>query len=231
MLWILGAERVKGCRSTDRAGSRRDQVLLSLSQKQTQVLFSIKRTFGAWKNEGALPMKCGKPHENQSARTSCEYGEHFMTTKLSLYVCNANTSWIEIAITFSKKSRKKQRALRSAPPSSVAPYHSFPLLRENSFISYLVLSPKGKPFRNPRIGRLCFWPYASLVRVQHGAKIKNPVERRDFCFVLFNIYHSLNGVNFQWIAPFRYFFKIVVNKAQLNILMSRMWRLLGYVCL
>ena len=29
-----------------------------------------------------------------------------MTTKLSLYVCNANTSWIEIAITFSAKSRE-----------------------------------------------------------------------------------------------------------------------------
>ena len=28
-----------------------------------------------------------------------------MTTKLSLYVCNANTSWIEIAITFSEKSK------------------------------------------------------------------------------------------------------------------------------
>ena len=37
--------------------------------------------------------------------TSCEHSEHFMTTKLSLYVCNANTSWIEIAITFSKKSK------------------------------------------------------------------------------------------------------------------------------
>ena len=38
--------------------------------------------------------------------TSCEHSERFMTTKLSLYVCNANTSWIEIAITFSEKSRE-----------------------------------------------------------------------------------------------------------------------------
>ena len=51
-------------------------------------------------------MKCGEPHENQSARTSCEHSKHFMTTKLSLQVCNASTSWIETAITFSKKSRK-----------------------------------------------------------------------------------------------------------------------------
>ena len=58
------------------------------------------------KNEVASLMKCGEPHENQSARTSCEHSTHFMTTKLSLHVCNANTSWIEIAITFSEKSRK-----------------------------------------------------------------------------------------------------------------------------
>ena len=58
------------------------------------------------KNEGASLMKCDKPHEKQSVRTSCEHSEHFMTTKLSLYVCNANTSWIEIAITFSEKSRE-----------------------------------------------------------------------------------------------------------------------------
>lgn len=57
------------------------------------------------KNEGASLMKCDKPHEKQSVRTSCEHSEHFMTTKLSLYVCNANTSWIEIAITFSEKSK------------------------------------------------------------------------------------------------------------------------------
>ena len=58
------------------------------------------------KNEGASLMKRDKPHEKQSVRTSCEHSEHFMTTKLSLYVCNANTSWIEIAITFSAKSRE-----------------------------------------------------------------------------------------------------------------------------
>ena len=39
---------------------------------------------------------------------------------------------------------------------------------ENSFITHLVLSPKGKPFRNPRIVRLCFWPKGSLTWVQRG---------------------------------------------------------------
>ena len=51
------------------------------------------------KNEVASLMKCGQT----AWKAKCA---HFMTTKLSLYVCNANTSWIEIAITFSEKSRE-----------------------------------------------------------------------------------------------------------------------------
>lgn len=47
------------------------------------------------KNEVASLMKCDKPHEKQSVRTSCEHSEHFMTTKLSLHVCGANTSFIK----------------------------------------------------------------------------------------------------------------------------------------
>ena len=85
--------------------------------------------------------------------------------------------------------------------------------------------------RSKRARRLCFWPKGSLVRVQHGAKIKNPVERRDFCFVLFNIYHSLNAHDSNEMHLSDIFEKFVLNKAQLNILMIRMCCLLGYVCL
>lgn len=53
------------------------------------------------------------------------------------------------------------------------------------------------------------------------AKIKNPVERRDFCFVLFNIYHSLNAHDSNEMHLSDIFEKFVLNKAQLNILMSR----------
>ena len=150
------------------------------------------------KNEGASLMKCGKSHENQSARTSCEHSEHFMTTKLSFHVCNANTSWIEIASTFSEKSRetpvfllfftlladpnrrpchtqphrlltgsehraacgrwsgalsrKKQRALRSAPPSSVAPYHSFPPLAKTHSLRTSSSPQKASLFGTPVSG-------------------------------------------------------------------------------
>lgn len=65
----------------------------------------------------------------------------------------------------------------------------------------------------------------------NGAKIKNPVERRDFCFVLFNIYHSLNAHDSNEMHLSDIFEKFVLNKAQLNILMIRMCCLLGYVCL
>lgn len=64
-----------------------------------------------------------------------------------------------------------------------------------------------------------------------GTKIKNPVERRDFCFVLFNIYHSLNAHDSNEMHLSDIFEKFVLNKAQLNILMIRMCCLLGYVCL
>lgn len=52
-------------------------------------------------------------------------------------------------------------------------------------------------------------------------KNKNPVERRDFCFVLFNIYHSLNAHDSNEMHLSDIFEKFVLNKAQLNILMSR----------
>ena len=201
-----------------------------------------------------------------------------MTTKLSLYVCNANTSWIEIAITFSAKSRetpvfllfftlladpnrrpfhtqphrlltgsehraacgrwsgamsrKKQRALRRAPRPRWLHITRFRLWRKLIHYAPRPLPPKNVSILGyPHARRLCFWPYASLVRVQHEAKIKNPVERRDFCFVLFNIYHSLNAHDSNEMHLSDIFEKFVLNKAQLNILMIRMWRLLGYVCL
>ena len=137
-----------------------------------------------------------------------------MTTKLLLYVCNANTSWIEIAITFSEKSkgdtslpalfhftcwtkpstlphtaapavnwlgaprclRQMKRCSEQEETTSIAKRSTVlgcsisfvSAFGENSFITYLVLSPKGKPFRNPRIGRLCFWPKGSLTWVQRG---------------------------------------------------------------
>ena len=147
------------------------------------------------KNEGASLMKCGKPHEKQSVRTSCEHSEHFMTTKLSLYVCNANTSWIEIAITFSEKS-KGDTSLPALfhftcwPKPSTLPHTAAPAvnwlgaprcLRQMKRCSEQEETTSIAK-RSKRARRLCFWPKGSLVRVQHGAKIKNPVERRDFLF-------------------------------------------------
>ena len=93
------------------------------------------------------------------------------------------------------------------------------------------LPQKCEHFGIPPARQLCFWPKGSLVRVQHGAKIKNPVERRDFCFVLFNIYHSLNAHDSNEMHLSDIFEKFVLNEAQLNILMIRMCCLFSYVCL
>ena len=47
------------------------------------------------KNEVASLMKCGQTAWKLKARfTSCEHSEHFITTKLSLHVCGANTSFV-----------------------------------------------------------------------------------------------------------------------------------------
>ena len=182
------------------------------------------------KNEVATLMKCGKPHENQSARTSCEHSEHFMTTKLSFHVCNANTSWIEIAITFSEKSRKKQRALRSAPPSSVAPYHSFPPLAKTHSLRTSSSPQKASLFGHPCKAAMSLTERVVDLSPMGAQKQKILSKDGIFCFIQ---YLSLvKWGKFPMICTFKAFFgKIVLNKAQLNILMSRVWRLLGYVCL
>ena len=47
------------------------------------------------------------------------------------------------------------------------------------------------------------------------------IQRRDFCFVLFNICHSLNAQDFPMECTLQAFFKkFVLNKVQLNIIMS-----------
>ena len=199
-----------------------------------------------------------------------------MTTKLSLYVCNANTSWIEIAITFSAKSRetpvfllfftlladpnrrpchtqphrlltgsehraacgrwsgalsrKKQRALRSAPPSSVAPYHSFPPLAKTHSLRTSSSPPKASLFGHPCKATMSLTERVVDLSPMGAQKQKTLSKDGIFCFIQ---YLSLvKWGKFPMICTFKAFFgKIVLNKAQLNILMSRVWRLLGYVCL
>ena len=90
------------------------------------------------------------------------------------------------------------------------------------------------PFENPEYNFQKITPqlYEKLLCIEYFlAKIKNPVKRRDFCFVLFNIYHSLNAHDSNEMHLSDIFEKFVLNKAQLNILMIRMCCLLGYVCL
>ena len=183
-------------------------------------------------------MRSGKYHNLQSKLFHREQSERFhLLLRLNALnigrgACQGSEHRAACGRWSGAPSRKKQRALRSAPQSSVAPYHSLsPLAKTHS------LRTSSSPPQNvsilgyPHARRLYFWPYASLVRVQHGAKIKNPVERRDFCFVLFNIYHSLNAHDSNEMHLSDIFEKFVLNKAQLNILMIRMCCLLGYVCL
>ena len=53
---------------------------------------------------------------------------------------------------------------------------------ENSFITYLVLSPKGKPFWAPLQGDYVSDRKGRWLESNGGTKTKNPVERRDFLF-------------------------------------------------
>ena len=207
------------------------------------------------KNEGASLMKCDKPHEKQSVRTSCEHSEHFMTTKLSLYVCNANTSWIEIAITFSAKSRetpvfllfftlladpnrrpchtqphrlltgsehraacgrwsgapsrKTQRALRSAPQSSGAPYHSFPPLAKTHSLRTSSSPPqKCEHFGIPPCKATMFLTVRIVGSSPTWGKNKKSCRKTGFLFCIIQYLSFVKCAWFQWNAPFRHFWKI-----------------------
>ena len=181
-------------------------------------------------------MRSGKYHNLQSKLFHRERSErfHFLFGQNALNIgrgaCQGEPHRAACGRWSGALSRKKQRALRSAPPSSVAPYHSFPPLAKTHSLRTSSSPPKASLFGHPCKATMSLTERVVDLSPMGAQKQKILSKDGIFCFIQ---YLSLvKWGKFPMICTFKAFFgKIVLNKAQLNILMSRVWRLLGYVCL
>ena len=136
-------------------------------------------------------MRSGKYHNLQSKLFHRERSErfHFLFGQNALNIgrgaCQGSEHRAACGRWSGAPSRKKRRALRSAPQSSAAPYQSFPPLAKTHSLR-TSSSPQKVSFWGTPARRLCFWPKGSLVRVQNGLAIHKPLEHHQLYMQLDN---------------------------------------------
>ena len=129
-------------------------------------------------------------------------------------------------------SRKKQRALRRAPRPRWLHITRFRLWRKLIHYAPRPLPPECEHFGIPPCKATMFLTARIVGSSPTGGKNKKSCRKTGFLFCIIQYLSFVKWGKFPMICTFKAFFgKIVLNKAQLNILMIRMCCLLGYVCL